>query len=89
MIQISYTCCKYDCCIYVRILEDGSYIFWLLYVDDMLIATESMCEVDMLKSLLYKKFEMKYLGASKKILGMQICRGRGGNKAVDVFEKLY
>ncbi len=55
----------------------------------MLIVARSMCEVDRLKSLLYKEFEMKYLSASKKILGMQICRGRGGNKAVDVSEKLY
>uniref|UniRef100_A0A2N9G4M2 CCHC-type domain-containing protein n=1 Tax=Fagus sylvatica TaxID=28930 RepID=A0A2N9G4M2_FAGSY len=44
MIQIGYTRCEYDCCVYVRILEDGSYIFLLLYVDDMLIAAKSMCE---------------------------------------------
>uniref|UniRef100_A0A2N9IB18 CCHC-type domain-containing protein n=1 Tax=Fagus sylvatica TaxID=28930 RepID=A0A2N9IB18_FAGSY len=46
MIQIGYTRCEYDCCVYVRILEDGSYIFLLLYVDDMLIAAKSMCEVN-------------------------------------------
>uniref|UniRef100_A0A2N9IUP8 CCHC-type domain-containing protein n=1 Tax=Fagus sylvatica TaxID=28930 RepID=A0A2N9IUP8_FAGSY len=80
MIQIGYTRCEYDCCVYVRILEDGSYIFLLLYVDDMLIAAKSMCEVNRLKSLLHKEFEMKDLGAAKKILGMEIYRDRGARK---------
>lgn len=35
MIQIGYTRCEYDCCVYVKSL-DGSFIFLLLYVDDML-----------------------------------------------------
>ena len=70
MIQIGYTRCEYDCCVYVRILKGSSYIFLLLYVDDMLIAAKSMYEVERLKSLLYKEFEMKDLGAAKKILGM-------------------
>ena len=59
MIQIGYTCCEYDCCVYVRILEDDFYIFLLLYVDDMLIAVKSIYEVNRLKSLLHKEFEMK------------------------------
>jgi hypothetical protein len=80
IIQIGYTRCEYDCCVYVRILEDGSYIFLLLYVDDMLIAAKSMCEVKKLKSLLHKKFEMKDLGATKKILGMEIRRDREARK---------
>ena len=57
MIQIGYTHCEYDCYVYVKMLDDGSYIFLLLYVDDMLIATKSMCEVDRLKALLRKEFE--------------------------------
>uniref|UniRef100_A0A2N9GD91 Uncharacterized protein n=1 Tax=Fagus sylvatica TaxID=28930 RepID=A0A2N9GD91_FAGSY len=80
MIQIGYTHCEYDCCVYVRILEDGSYIFLLLYVDDMLIAAKSMYEVNRLKSLLHKEFEMKDLGAAKKILGMEIRRDREARK---------
>uniref|UniRef100_A0A2N9I2A4 Reverse transcriptase Ty1/copia-type domain-containing protein n=1 Tax=Fagus sylvatica TaxID=28930 RepID=A0A2N9I2A4_FAGSY len=40
----------------------------------------SMCEVDRLKSLLYKEFEMKDLGAAKKILGMEIRRDREARK---------
>ena len=79
-IGYTYTCCKYDCCVYVRILENGSYIFLLLYVDNMLIAAKSMCEVNRLKSLLHKEFEMKDLGAAKKILGMEIRKDREARK---------
>ena len=88
MIQIGYIRCKYDCYIYVHILEDGFYIFLLLYVDDMLIAVKSMCEVNSLKSLLHKEFEMKDLGVAKKILGMKIRRDREARK-LWLFQKNY
>ena len=61
-------------------LDDGSYIFLLLYVDDMLIAAKSICEVDRLKALLCKEFDMKDLGTAKKILGMEIHRDRDSRK---------
>ena len=81
MIQIGYTRCEYDCCVYVKMLDDGSYIFLLLYVDDMLITAKSICEVDKLKALLRKEFDMKDLGIAKKILGMEIRR--------DILKELY
>ena len=72
MIKIGYKRCEYDCCVYVKSLDDNSSIFLLLYVDDMLIVTKSMIEVNKLKYLLSKEFDMKDLGATKKILGMEI-----------------
>ena len=76
MIRIGYKRCKYDYCVYVKSLDDGSSIFLLLYVDDMLIAAKSMSEVNKLKILLSKEFDMKDLGVAKKILGMKIRRQR-------------
>ena len=76
MIQNGYRRCEYDCCIYVKGLEDESLIFLLLYVDDMLIVAKKMREVDKLKRLLSKEFDMKDLGEAKKILGMEIHRNR-------------
>ena len=76
MFQIGYTRCEDDCYIYVKCLDDGSLIFLLLYVDDMLIAAKSMVDVNKLKTLLSREFDMKDLGAAKKILGMEICRDR-------------
>jgi hypothetical protein len=46
----------------------------------MLIAAKSMCEVNKLKSLLHKEFEMKDLNVVKKILGMEIRRNREARK---------
>jgi hypothetical protein len=65
--------------VYVRSLDDGSFIFifiLLLYVDDMLIATKSIVEVNKLKVLLSREFDMKDFGTAKKILGMKIHKDR-------------
>jgi hypothetical protein len=64
----------------VRSLDDGSFIFLLLYVDDMLIAAKSIVEVNKLKVLLSREFDMKDLGVAKKILGMEICRDRDAKR---------
>jgi hypothetical protein len=44
----------------------------MLYVDDMLIAAKSMKEVAALKAQFSHEFDMKDLGAMKKILGMEL-----------------
>ena len=56
----------------MRKLQDGSYIYLILYVDDMLIAYRSQTKIEKLKSQLNREFEMKDLGEAKKILGMEI-----------------
>ncbi|GLT72015.1 hypothetical protein SLA2020_439880 [Shorea laevis] len=53
---------------YYRQLLDGSFVYLLLYVDDMLIVAKSMFEVKRLKSLLGDEFEMMDFGGAKKIL---------------------
>ena len=72
MIWIGYKRCEYDCCVYVKSLDNGSFIFLLLYGDDMLIVAKSMSEVNKLNILLSREFDMKDLGAAKKILRMEI-----------------
>jgi ATP-binding cassette subfamily B (MDR/TAP) protein 1 len=66
---------KYDSCVYIKYVN-GSHIYLLLYVDDMLIAAKSGKEITTLKKLLSSEFDMKDLGAAKKILGMEITRDR-------------
>ena len=80
MIQKGFTRCEYDCCVYLKKVEHGSYLYLLLYVDDMLIAAEKKSDVDKVKLLLSKEFDMKDLGAAKKILGMVIKRDRSKNQ---------
>ncbi|CAA7027631.1 unnamed protein product [Microthlaspi erraticum] len=67
---------EYDSCVYFKELHRGEYIYLLLYVDDILIASKDKKYVLELKALLSSEFEMKDLGEAKKILGMEITRDR-------------
>ncbi|KAH9659029.1 hypothetical protein KPL70_023708 [Citrus sinensis] len=83
-----YTRNKFDHCVYFRKLQEESFIYLLLYVDDMLIASKSKDEIEKLKTQLNQEFEMKDLGEAKKILGMEICRDRARGK-VSLSQKQY
>ncbi|KAG8472437.1 hypothetical protein CXB51_035357 [Gossypium anomalum] len=54
--------------------NDGSFVYLLLYVDDMLIAAKDKGEIRKVKAQLSEEFEMKDLGPANKILGMEILR---------------
>ena len=51
-------------------------IYLFLFVDDMLLASQSTIEIARVKRLLNLEFEMKNLGYAKKILGIEITRNR-------------
>lgn len=80
MLNHGFTRSLYDCCVYMRKLHGGDYIYLLLCVDDMLIASKRKMEIDRLKSQLGKEFEMKDMGTAKKILSMEIRRERMKNR---------
>ncbi|CAL1393514.1 unnamed protein product [Linum trigynum] len=73
-VELGYYRSPYGCCVYLIKVEDGSMIYLVLYVDDMIIAARSKSNIQKLKGLLSAKFEMKDLGAAQKILGMEIYR---------------
>lgn len=50
MLHIGYRLCDYECCVYVRSLNDGSFILVLLCVDDMLIIGNHLHDVNKMKS---------------------------------------
>ena len=76
-----------DPCCYFKKYTD-SYVFLLLYVDDMLIAGSSMREINNLKTRLSAVFEMKDLGPAKQILGMKISRDRSVG-TLNLSQELY
>ena len=76
MIENNFQRCPFDCYVYHKDMEDGSKIYLLLYVDDMLIACKHMDQIDALKQQLRGSFEMKDLGEAKKILGVELIRNR-------------
>ena len=71
-----YTRSEYDQCVYFKKNSLGVYVYMLLYVDDILIASADKIQVDRLKKVLSSEFEMKDLGDAKKILVMEIHRNR-------------
>lgn len=61
-----YTRSQFDHCVYFHRFPDRSFIYLLLYVDDMLITSKSKVEIDRLMTQLSHEFEMKDLGEAKK-----------------------
>lgn len=67
---------EHDRCVYTKELSEGERVYLLMYVDDMLIAAKNVIDVAELKEQLSTEFEMKDLGATRRILGMDISRDR-------------
>lgn len=76
MVRYDYSRSQFDSCVYFKKLVDDSFIHLLLYVDDMLIVAKNMSEINKLKNELSGEFEMKNLGAAKKILSKEVQRNR-------------
>jgi len=74
--------------VYYNKLSGGEYIYLLLYVDDMHIASKNRSTIDKLKKDVSSEFEMKDLGEAKKVLGMEIARNRRSGK-VSLTQKGY
>ena len=62
MVSCGYTHFEFECYIYSRNLDDGSFIYLTLYVDDMLIAAKSKSHIYEFKNMLSNEFKMKDLG---------------------------
>ncbi|KAE8671438.1 Casein kinase I isoform delta-like [Hibiscus syriacus] len=69
-----------DPCAYFKRSGDNDFVILLLYVDDMLVAGPNKDHIEELKAQLAREFEMKDLGSTNKILGMQIHRDRSNRK---------
>ncbi|KAM1373507.1 hypothetical protein ACFX2I_024202 [Malus domestica] len=70
----NYSRSQYNHCVYLKKLQDEFFVYLLIYVDDMLIASKNVEEIERLKKQMKNEFEMKYLGEAKKIIGIKINR---------------
>lgn len=68
MLQIGYKRYEYGCCVYVKSLNDDSFVFMLLFIDDILIVVNILHDVNEFKIMLEKEFGMKDLGVAKNIM---------------------
>ena len=74
MISSGYRRSEYDNYVYHKKLFNDSFIYLLLYVDDMLISYKNTSKINRLKTQLQGEFEIKDLGVVNKMLGMEIHR---------------
>jgi hypothetical protein len=71
MLEHGYFKNDFDRCVYLKKLLNGSFVY-LLYINDMLITSKNMFEINDLKDRLSDEFEIKDLSATKKILVINI-----------------
>ena len=66
---------KVDQCIYLKVSGRKS-IFLILYIDDILLASSDLSLLNETKMLLSNSFDMKDLGETSFVLGIEIIRDR-------------
>lgn len=71
-----FSACEADPGLFTR-LSDGHKLLILVYVDDLLLASTSLQQVQHIKQLLLQRFKGKDLGEAQNFLGMEIKRDRG------------
>ncbi|WVZ08815.1 hypothetical protein V8G54_022161 [Vigna mungo] len=77
LISVNYVQSKSDHSLFVK--ETGtSFTALLVCVDDVILAGNSMEEINHIKNLLHNKFRIKNLGELKYFLGLEVARSRKG-----------
>ena len=76
-----------DNCVYAK-FKNGKYIFLVLYVDDILLASSDVNLLLETKKFLSSKFDMKDLGEASFVLGTKIHRDRE-NRVLGLSQKAY
>lgn len=76
--QMGFTTSPQDPCLYVR-RDSGSIVIITLYVDDLLIASNSRRRIYSIKVQLSSRFKMKDCGRAKICLGLEIGNDPGNN----------
>ena len=71
-------CHKFDQCVYMKV-SGSKFIFMVLYVDDILLASSDVNLLNDTKRLLSANFDMKDLGEAYFVLGIEIYRDRSRN----------
>jgi hypothetical protein len=72
ILSIGYVQCKFDGCLFTRDDDEHGHNEILVYVDDLLIAGESLERTNLVKQQFKDRFEMKDLGLCEKFLGINV-----------------
>ena len=83
--QLGFQQSKYDYSLFTKKTK-GALISLLVYVDDILIASDNKATMDELKVMLDQKFKLKDLGELKYFLGLEVARSAQG---INLCQKKY
>lgn len=84
--QDGFVQCQADHTMFVKHSVDGKIALFIVYVDDIVITGDDYDQINHLKNLLAKEFEVKDLGQLKYFLGMEIARTKNG---ISVSQRKY
>ena len=73
---------QYDQCVYIYD-SNGGRIIYVVWVDDIIIATSSSRLMEMGKNNLKERFKMKDLGPISKFLGIRFTHHANGSVSID------
>ncbi|PKI39857.1 hypothetical protein CRG98_039762 [Punica granatum] len=76
-----------DQCIYLKV-SGSKFIFLVLYVDDILLASNDLGLLEETKQFLSTNFEMKDMGETSYVIGIEIHRGRK-QRTLGLSQKAY
>ena len=82
LIECGLTQCITDECVYRLKLDNGKILIVLLYVDDLIIASNSKTAINALKQRIQDRFKVKILGSLKCFLNIEVIRDRTQKKIV-------
>jgi hypothetical protein len=80
LINSGCTQCITDECLYVAKLSNNKVMFVLIYVDDVIVATNSKTALNELKARIKNQFKVKILGPLRCFLNIEIIRNRDQRK---------
>ncbi|SCV68075.1 BQ2448_196 [Microbotryum intermedium] len=84
--MLGYHATKLDHCVYVR--EEANKLHYIaLYVDDLIMASPNLSEIERILTGLEREYSIKHLGPAKYILGIQL--KRKSNRSITISQEAY
>jgi hypothetical protein len=80
LLQCGFKSCRVDHCVYFQQLNNGKFMLLLLYVDDIIVASNSKSAMEELKFRIQGRFKAKMLGALSCFLNIEVIRDRSNRK---------
>ena len=77
LLKFGFSQAKTDSSLFIR-QTSTSFIALLIYVDDVIIASNDLKEIDVVKKFLHESFTIKDLGELKYFLGIEVARSTKG-----------